>query len=100
MNFKNTLTAMILVAGAPDTALAEKNDTDLRTCLQPFAGQLVRVSCENIASLLRSVENQPVRPLATIDGKGGSQFNQINDAAGHPVLYIYTPPGKKPKKTT
>lgn len=100
MSFKNTLIAMSLVAGATGTALAEKNGNDPRTCLQPFAGQLVRVSCENIASLLRSVENQPVRPLATIDGKGGSQFNQINDAAGHPVLYIYTPPGKKPKKTT
>ena len=95
MNLKDTFIAVALAANISSTALAEEKNTDSRICMQPFAGQLMKVSCEDIASILDSASNKPLHPLATVDTPDGRQINQINDKDGAPVLFIITPPEKK-----
>jgi predicted outer membrane protein len=57
MSFNKTfagIAAGIALAGASGMASAQEENTDPRICAQPFAGELIQVSCANIASIIAS----------------------------------------------
>ena len=96
MNFNTTfagIAAGIALVGTVGVATAQEKNTDPRICAQPFAGQLIQVSCANIAGIIESQGwVNKVSFVPTKDGEDGEQFNQVNDTSGKPILFIYTPP--------
>ena len=90
---KFVLAVSLATTISPSSAASlQEERTDPRICYQPVIGQLMEVSCNNIAGIIESQGwINSVQLVATRDWKKGEQFNQINKD-GQPILFIYTPP--------
>ena len=96
---KNTINSFLATTAlgvALTSSVSAREQIDPRNCYQTFGDDIIKVSCENISSIL---EQHPWASPDSTEGKPWEeQLNIFRNRTGEIILLIHTPPKTIPKK--